>query len=278
METGIGGRSYRDFAIADRMMHAGRYEIRTDELYVSDPLMLFRKRIRTGQRQAFTKMPHVRDMVISLTSSSAAMPESDRYAESRGGNDPGEVRSIREYVAGDPVKNIHWKLSEKTDRLLVKELGLPVTDDLLVVLDTSSVSIPEPDGLDAIAEVFASIMRTLRMEDISFSVTWPEEGGLPPVIRKIMSDEDLASAADGYLAVPASRESLFEGGQSRLADNRFAHMVIVGPQLPSGISQQVNGCSITALIYGYGGTLNMDGTQIIGFDSADDNVLSALEI
>ena len=53
------------------------------------------------------------------------MLESDRSADSRRGNDPGEVRAIREYVPGDPVRNIHWKLSEKTDKLLVKGARQP---------------------------------------------------------------------------------------------------------------------------------------------------------
>lgn len=32
-----------------------------------------------------------------------------------------EIYDIREYVAGDPVKRIHWKLSAKKDRLMIKE-------------------------------------------------------------------------------------------------------------------------------------------------------------
>lgn len=32
-----------------------------------------------------------------------------------------EIYDIREYIAGDPVKRIHWKLSAKKDRLMIKE-------------------------------------------------------------------------------------------------------------------------------------------------------------
>jgi hypothetical protein len=28
---------------------------------------------------------------------------------------------VRDYVVGDPIKNIHWKLSAKRDKILVKE-------------------------------------------------------------------------------------------------------------------------------------------------------------
>ena len=32
-----------------------------------------------------------------------------------------EIYDVRDYVEGDPVKNIHWKLSAKKDRTLIKE-------------------------------------------------------------------------------------------------------------------------------------------------------------
>lgn len=37
------------------------------------------------------------------------------------GNDPGEVFDLRGYTPGDDIRSIHWKLSEKTDELIVRE-------------------------------------------------------------------------------------------------------------------------------------------------------------
>ncbi|MCQ2538114.1 MAG: DUF58 domain-containing protein [Lachnospiraceae bacterium] len=41
-------------------------------------------------------------------------------------NDPSEAYGIREYVPGDSIKSIHWKLSEKTGKTMVREYGMPV--------------------------------------------------------------------------------------------------------------------------------------------------------
>ena len=42
---------------------------------------------------------------------------------------------LRDYREGDRLSRIHWKLSQKMGRTLVKELGLPLSDHLLFLLD-----------------------------------------------------------------------------------------------------------------------------------------------
>ena len=37
--------------------------------------------------------------------------------------DPSETQAIREYLPGDSIRSIHWKLSQKTDTLMVREYG-----------------------------------------------------------------------------------------------------------------------------------------------------------
>lgn len=63
----------------------------------------------------------------------------------RPGTDPSETFSIREYLPGDPIRQIHWKLSQKNDTTMLRELGLPVAEETLLLLDTSA----SDDGLDA---------------------------------------------------------------------------------------------------------------------------------
>ena len=47
--------------------------------------------------------------------------ESFRYSGSRPGDDPGETFDIREYREGDSIRQIHWKLTGKMDRLIIRE-------------------------------------------------------------------------------------------------------------------------------------------------------------
>ena len=54
----------------------------------------------------------------------AAMPDLSGFKAKnlRKSNTPNtEIYDIREYVPGDPIKRIHWKLSAKKDKLMIKE-------------------------------------------------------------------------------------------------------------------------------------------------------------
>lgn len=247
--------------------HAGRYELSVASAGVSDPLKLWHRKISAEDKLHITVMPERFDVALSVTSSSSAMPESYSYIEGRNGNDQGDVRGIREYVPGDPVKNIHWKLSGKIDKLLVKEMGLPITDQFLVILDNAADVGLNPDALDAIASVFRSILETLKSENVNFTAGWTDPLTGTPVFRKINDDLSYNEASEEYLAVPATTRSAFERIERGIIDSRFAHLILVGSQIPQGIDSIANGCQVTLLMYGVQGYSRTDGgTMIIGFD------------
>ena len=244
--------------------NAGRYRISVSNAEITDPLMLSRRSIKCEDSEYLTIMPEIFDMQLSYTSD-AAMLEADRSADSRSGNDPGEVRAIREYVAGDPVRNIHWKLSEKMDKLLVRELGNPITDRFLIILDTCHEIRQDPAALEAAASVFASLAMTLRKNASGLSLGWTDPETGRAVIRPITEDADLEKAADEYLAMPASMYSAFSKIERDLAESRYAHIVIVGTRVPDGIEAIANGCQVTVLLHGETGTATEANVTTIGF-------------
>lgn len=246
--------------------HAGRYEITVGQAVLSDPLQLASRRIECSDAEYITIMPEIFEMQISY-SSDAAMVESDYSVDSRRGNDPGEVRSIREYVPGDPVRNIHWKLSEKIDKLLVKELGNPVTDKFLVVLDTAREVSQDPAALETIASVFVSLADTIRQNSSGLTIGWTDPETGRAVIRKIQEESELTEAADEYLAVPAVTHSAFRRIERDIAESRYAHVVIVGSMVPEGLDAIANGCQTSVLLYDGYGTTSSNNVTITGFDA-----------
>ena len=246
--------------------HAGRYEIAVASATISDPLQLSSRNIDCADRHYVTVMPELFEMQLSYASD-AAMLESDRTADSRRGNDPGEVRGIREYVPGDPVRNIHWKLSEKTDKLLVKELGNPVTDQFLVILDTAHEICRDPAALEATASVFVSLIDTLQRDSTGLSIAWTDPETGKAVIRKINEKADLETAADEYLAVPAAMHSAFSRIERDIAESRYAHIVVVGSMIPEGLDAIANGCQVTVLLYGENGSTTENNVTITGFEA-----------
>ena len=272
----VGSRSKAAAETGFDFVHAGRYEFYADSITIYDPLRIFRKRINAHTRRDFTLKPNQFHMMLDLGSSASSILESDKYSRIRHGNDPGEVRSIREYVPGDPVKNIHWKLSEKMDKMLVKELSLPVTDDLLAVLGICDQS-ASFESMDACASVFASMLSAALKEGHSISACWidPEKGGA--IIRKVNTEQQAEQMADEYLACPAvgTHDTLM----TFLAESRYAHIVIVGSDVPAGISTLAYGSMITVLVCGHSQIGSSDGISVIGFDETGfEKTLAALDI
>ena len=52
--------------------------------------------------------------------------ESFRYSGARPGDDPGETFDIREYQEGDSIRQIHWKLTGKLDKMMIRQRSFPV--------------------------------------------------------------------------------------------------------------------------------------------------------
>ena len=264
----VPGRRTAELLLSGDLQHAGVYEFSVSKINVYDILHLFRSRKEIPESGRVLVMPSVFPTKITVSGSAAAMLESDKYSQTKGGNDPGEVRNIREYVIGDPVKNIHWKLSEKTDKLLVKELGLPVTDQMLVVLDpTSGEKLPE-EALDAMASVYFSILYALENEDLDCTAGWCDPEGGRLVTRKVATESDILEAAEQCLAAPADAESMFVEMKKGSISQRFAHLVIVGSQTYPRLSSVVEGGQVTLILYGYPASSSTgEGVRILGYQS-----------
>lgn len=261
--------------------HAGRYELTADNAVIMDPLRLWSKKVPVDQKLSLTVMPKIFEMKLSVTNSAASMYDSDQFSRSRKGIEPGEVRNIREYVPGDPIKNIHWKLSEKTDKLLVKDLELPVTDQIITVLDTYTDGSITADEMDAIASVYVSLMLALLTEGLEFSACWIDPDTSRPVIKRIQTESDFIAASGKFLAVPAMYQDAAVDLLGReLPENRFAHIITTGSQIPDDLNAFANGGQVTLLLCGGESSMSAsEGAEIIGFgeDSFEDD-LAEIEV
>jgi uncharacterized protein (DUF58 family) len=107
------------------------------------------------------------------------------------GDDPSELFDIREYQHGDRVTRIHWKLSERTGRLLVKEFGRVLAGDALIMLDLNCTGQGGADEADAILTALASVSASLVGAGIAHDVEWYGAR------RNSLNRDHIEQAADG---------------------------------------------------------------------------------
>ena len=94
--------------------------------------------------------------------------DGDSYSQTKPGDDPSELFDLREYREGDKISRIHWKLSQKTGDLLVREFGLPISDRVLFVLD------PNGSGkeVDLLLDLFATLSHYLLSRELAHHVAF----------------------------------------------------------------------------------------------------------
>ena len=257
-------RGSSEITVDVKPSHAGRYELSVASAVVTDPLGIWRKPLKKVRSKYVTVLPELFETEI-IPAGVSAMPEADTQSQKTKGAVAGDMIGIREYVPGDPVRNIHWKLSEKTDKMLVKELGDPVTDQYLLLLDSAADIAQDPVALDAVASVFTSLIRAMREDDMIISAGWTDPQTGDAAVHRIITDEDASAAADEYLSVPAAMPSAFQKIARNLIEDRYAHVIIVGSRIPANIEDITNGCQVTILMYGGSHSFTDKNLTVAGF-------------
>lgn len=148
--------------------------------------------------QRITVLPETCEVPAISNSLTLITADNDSYAEGIRGDDYSEVLLLRDYVPGDSIKQIHWKLSGKLNRLIVREASMPVQRSLLVCMDNPMNC--TPDESDAIAEITASVLRALSDAGSVFSIARPEENGCG--FMEIEEAAELTKAVEWLMGCP----------------------------------------------------------------------------
>ena len=81
-------------------------------------------------------MPQIDEIPVRITDRVRNFfGDSDIYDDLRPGYDPSELFDVREFQNGDRLQSVHWKLSARTDELMVKENSLPKACAVAIVAD-----------------------------------------------------------------------------------------------------------------------------------------------
>ncbi|MGN0154675.1 MAG: DUF58 domain-containing protein [Lachnospiraceae bacterium] len=83
------------------------------------------------------------------------------------GYDFSEISGIREYIPGDKLQNIHWKLSVKKDELMVKERVSVSAMQLNVLVDLEN---DDDMRLEGVLELADSVTRAFVIQNLPFTV------------------------------------------------------------------------------------------------------------
>ena len=196
----------------------GQVVCRLDQLWVSDDLGIFSLPLGRRRRQeaAVFFWPSVAGVDLAVQEGNMPDAQGERYSQRKPGDDPTELFALREYREGDRLSRIHWKLSQKMGKPLVKELGLPIADHLFFLLDLNGTGVEADTLLDA----FATLSHFLAERETAHRVGYWDTRGNRLRCLEISQPEDL---------LPVWREILSSQGLAPLP-------ALEGEALPAGVS------------------------------------------
>lgn len=174
------------------------------------------------ERRGAFFFPAVYAPVLGLQPTQSPDSEGERYSQAKPGDDLTELFGLRDYRPGDKLSRLHWKLSQKAGRALVKEPSFPLADCLLFLLDFNGQG-PEADVL---LDIFATLSGFLLQQGVAHRVGYREGQGL--ALLELASPEDSRPALEAVLAA---------GGQAALPTLQAA-------DLPAGISHLLYLCCV----------------------------------
>lgn len=179
------GNGKNKFEMKIPMQQCGKLRIHCENAWVCDMLGMIRWHIKPFEDAYTVIYPKPVNMALEMSKNITGSAIEGGMVQNRKGNDSSEMYDIREYTPGDDIRAIHWKLSSKTDELILRQASNPAHYDVallpdfgLDVSDQNSEAIVSEAELSMAADVCAQIAEKLIENHTSFCMLIPTKQGL----------------------------------------------------------------------------------------------------
>jgi len=131
-------REKASFDFILKCKYRGTYEIGIESVEVRDLFGLFKFKRKMNSKKTITVYPRI-IYLENFNISPNFISESDRLLNIYG-HDSSSISDIRKYSYGDSMKKIHWKLSAKSNELMVRNFQSTSGMNTVLVLDLKSLN------------------------------------------------------------------------------------------------------------------------------------------
>lgn len=185
----VGARSVTNIEIQLSSVYAGILSVELNQIKVWDYLGFFSSKKKISGGGTFVVMPSQNKIDIRKNQIFLGFDNLDREAINRPGHQPPEIYQIKAYTPGDSIRDIHWKLTARTDEFMSKEYMDEVGTELFFFIDLRSAD-SSPKRLDAFWEIISSISLGFLASDIPHCIQWFSLEEKQVVSHNIKSYED----------------------------------------------------------------------------------------
>lgn len=182
------GKRKQEFGITVTGISNGCLVVVLQEYCIYDWFQFFKKNKKSSQQKEIMVRPTIAKVEQEEILLAKGDGDLDQVWQQKGSN-PEEVLQIREYIPGDRLQNIHWKLSAKQEEWMVKDYSTPYTNRTVFLLELYA---EEPEYMDSVLDAYFSYAYYYLKERRKFSLSWYGNDGLKE--QEIFTEEDIVAA------------------------------------------------------------------------------------
>ena len=185
----------------------GKVSVTLKDLKSAEPVGMFKglSREAAGKGRQFVIMPTAEILPADMVDFSHYDMESYKFSQLLKGNDISETIGMKNYEKGDSVKSIHWKLSSKLDDVVVRELGYPISNSVVLIVDKIVDEIDE-GKIDKLMNKAATMCRLLEEKEIKYQLIWTDQQQRTPVVSVVRNQGEGNEAIVQLVSRPVSLE------------------------------------------------------------------------
>lgn len=162
-----------EFECSVQVPYAGNYEFELRSIRIYDLTGLFYMTKRIGRSTQIQVLPQITSVGIRISERTRNFyGDADVYDDFHPGDDRSEIFDIREFQAGDRIQSIHWKLSAKSDELLVRQDSQALACPVVLLLDQYAAGAKTQEEVEHYLEAVTSISFTLMDVACPHFIAW----------------------------------------------------------------------------------------------------------
>ncbi len=247
------------FPLSFSSRYCGKVRVAVDKLLFSDFFGVFSFSCPCEAAAESLILPEMFPVEITVVKSGVTEPECDKFSPYRSGDDPSETFAIRDYEPGDPLRSIHWKLTGKFDRLVIREASLPVNESVLLLFERmlpKEKASSAPAVRAALGEIVVSVSQKLTEMNIAHTLGWLSSAGGAFVGHRVDSEESFQLMLAEILSVSemTGAENTIEGYIKSTLRGSYSNILYVSAVSPDNLFLLPKDVKKTVILCGDGDT------------------------
>lgn len=248
--------------------HTGKVDVIFKKARVMDYFGVFSIPVKIKKSVAASFLPQLHAIEPTLRKNNYTASEANLYSKYKPGDDPSEVFAIRDYLDGDKLSRIHWKLSSKQDKFMVKDYSLLINEAVLILPELMFGEGKEADLdlIDAVLEIAFSLSHTLIERKTLHAIGYYNAEADKVCTQKINDLDDLYSAFGAIFNTSNYYSRPILAGMDSERQQTMSHVVYIAANISEDQCAKLSANASASLLYTVINVLDedADGTEVSG--------------